>query len=74
MGKKELKPPCQNCAERHIGCHPECEKYKVWRDAYHKHKKIVTAEMDKERTQDSFVIESWAAARRKKYQKPRKKV
>lgn len=22
-----LKAPCKDCADRHIGCHGECEKY-----------------------------------------------
>ncbi len=28
MGK--TKVPCMNCEGRHIGCHSECEKYKVF--------------------------------------------
>lgn len=24
-----VKFPCQNCPDRHIGCHSECEKYKA---------------------------------------------
>lgn len=23
--------PCQGCGDRDVGCHSECEKYKVWR-------------------------------------------
>ena len=22
-----LKAPCENCPDRHLGCHSECEKY-----------------------------------------------
>lgn len=25
-----MKTPCGNCADRHIGCHAECEKYLMW--------------------------------------------
>ena len=24
--------PCKDCKERRTGCHPECEKYKVFAD------------------------------------------
>ncbi len=26
--------PCQVCADRKIGCHGKCEKYKEWRDMF----------------------------------------
>ena len=29
----DRKPsPCRECDARHIGCHDQCEKYKIWRD------------------------------------------
>lgn len=35
MGKwnRNIDPtnPCNGCAEREIGCHGKCERYKVWR-------------------------------------------
>ena len=27
-----FNPPCKNCADRHIGCHSECELYKIYKD------------------------------------------
>lgn len=32
--------PCKDCAEREVGCHGRCERYKTWR-----------AEMDERREQ-----------------------
>lgn len=26
--------PCKECADRFIGCHGKCEKYKTWRAEY----------------------------------------
>lgn len=28
-----MKAPCKDCAERHEGCHGECEKYKAFRES-----------------------------------------
>lgn len=25
-----MKVPCKDCADRHIGCHSKCEKYKAF--------------------------------------------
>lgn len=25
-----MKNPCYKCAEREVGCHSKCEKYKAW--------------------------------------------
>lgn len=25
-----MKVPCRNCKDRKLGCHSECERYKVW--------------------------------------------
>lgn len=27
---KNTQGPCRNCADRHVGCHGRCEKYKAW--------------------------------------------
>lgn len=34
-----MKSPCKDCAERYVGCHSGCEKYKDFRQ-----------ELDKQRT------------------------
>lgn len=26
-----MRQPCRYCADRHQGCHAECEKYKAWK-------------------------------------------
>lgn len=28
--------PCKECAERHLRCHSDCERYKKWADNFHK--------------------------------------
>lgn len=28
---KQTITPCKDCAERHAGCHAECEKYAAWK-------------------------------------------
>ena len=33
MGIK--KSPCYSCADRTIGCHQNCEEYKIWRRYQH---------------------------------------
>lgn len=25
-----MRVPCANCADRHAGCHAECERYLTW--------------------------------------------
>lgn len=27
-----MKAPCKDCAERHMNCHPECERYITYSD------------------------------------------
>lgn len=39
MRRNRNNNPCFGCAERHLKCHAECEKYKAWLEDYRdKHK------------------------------------
>ena len=29
--KKNLLAPCKNCPDRYVGCHSQCESYKMFR-------------------------------------------
>ena len=31
MYSTDRLPPCKDCADRHAGCHAECEKYLSWK-------------------------------------------
>ena len=50
--------PCKNCADRHAGCHAECERYLTWskerREA-------------RERDYDKRIYERYAIERDKKF-------
>ena len=39
-----MRPTCQNCDDRHIGCHAECERYQ----AFCEYKKRIEKEKRKE--------------------------
>lgn len=34
MLQSRLKSPCLHCTNRHIGCHSQCELYKMYRKEY----------------------------------------
>lgn len=36
--------PCKNCAERHAGCHSECEKYKEYQRIHSEEKQGIEKE------------------------------
>lgn len=36
-----MKPPCNECAERHTGCHSSCEKYREWKTGHEAKKEII---------------------------------
>ena len=66
-------PPCKDCTDRKHGCHAGCEKYCTWKQEYQEAKKVYDDQQEKVRNHDSFVIDSWSAARKRIYHKPRKK-
>ena len=36
---------CKECNERHIGCHPHCEKYLAAKDEWEKRKKLINDDL-----------------------------
>lgn len=46
--------PCQGCAERHIGCHGECERYKTAVDTYHAKQEKIRGAKEREREFRTF--------------------
>lgn len=46
--------PCKNCADRHLSCHGQCEKYKAWAEEKRAANKAIT----KNKMTDTFIIES----------------
>lgn len=66
--------PCRGCTARTQGCHAGCERYKNWRVVRDQEKAAIQKKFDRDYQQDSFVIDSWSAARKRLYHKPRKKI
>lgn len=53
-----MTPPCNNCSDRHIGCHGSCERYLTYKSErdrllaeQHKNSQV---NQDIERTRDNF--------------------
>lgn len=38
---------CYHCENRKVGCHSDCEKYKLWVDDYHAKQKAIKEEKER---------------------------
>ena len=41
-----MKPPCKNCAERQLGCHSDCSKYRAYKDWQKEHNDRIRKEKE----------------------------
>ena len=46
--------PCMDCDERRVGCHAECERYKVWRKQLDEQNRL--ARLSKQATKYPVII------------------
>ena len=76
-GNKNLyyrKPPgpCKDCAERHLGCHGECEKYQKWHkediavntqiyETKNKERETARYEVERQQRKKKVAEKSWRA-------------
>ena len=49
-------PPCKDCADRHIGCHSECDGYKEWKEQEGKRKTDAVQTYRYERAVEDYEI------------------
>ena len=52
-----FKYPCQDCKDRYLGCHSNCQKYLEAKAEHSKEKESVTQIKEDERRFDSYEIE-----------------
>lgn len=58
------KQPCLDCADRHAGCHPNCDRYNAWKAEVEQAK----AEIDDKRVSEK-IYGSYAQLNYKKHSK-----
>lgn len=51
--------PCYKCAERQIGCHGVCERYKAYSAAEAEKKKVIKAKKDEDDIYRNYVCETF---------------
>jgi hypothetical protein len=51
-----LKTPCMDCTERHVGCHSGCDRYKEYKENYEQIRKEIRKEAEKQTRLDDYEI------------------
>lgn len=68
-GERFGKAPCMGCAERKVGCHSECPKYRAWKEKAAE----ISEALYRARTMDSYTrgrkirmwMNQWKASKRR---------
>ena len=57
--------PCQDCMDRHLNCHSECEKYKTWKADLEDKRSKVKKERNKEAAMNEYKIKRVLKSKKK---------
>lgn len=63
------KNPCFGCAERYVGCHGECEKYKAWKTEYDRQRELQKEAQKEDDVRNGYVMKSLERYRKKQRKK-----